>query len=56
MTCPGCEDFEVAAPGSLCDRCGRILRQADVDRYHASLIPPRREIEEEKFDYALREA
>lgn len=56
MTCPGCHSFELD-PTAHCNGCGRQLTVAEELRLRAAMPAPRtRRYQEDKLDYAIREA
>ena len=56
MTCRVCGSAEVLpVPLSFCDFCGHLTTIQDIRAYHAEMVAPRRELEEERFEMALRE-
>lgn len=55
MTCPGCGHDVPMVLFSFCDFCSRLVRQADIDRWHRDMVAPRKHIEERLEDNAIRE-
>ena len=55
MVCRGCESYDVPLiVGHFCDFCGRIVSRADVDWFHREAPAPRKQVQDDKFDYAER--
>lgn len=56
MTCPGCHSAEIPMDTRRCWFCDRQLRHDEWLAYLNQLPLPTRALEEDRFDYALREA
>lgn len=55
MTCSHCDSEVPVIALHFCSVCGHLVTLADIRAYHAQMVAPRRQIEEERFELALRE-
>jgi hypothetical protein len=55
MVCPGCQSGDIDYSDMRCVFCGRLAKEAERQAFLSSLPAKFREIQEERFEMALRE-